>query len=247
MLSDHLIRPLALLLFIGLLAAACTTAADTTTTVATAPSTTAPTATTTSTTMPASTTTTVSPIVSEIRGTLDAYSTALAEADAETAVRYVDRETLELFDDLLLLASSNVHADDLDFLDAFLVLRFRHRFTSDQLDSLTGPDVFLTALEDGLMFSPVGELSFDAFNIIDDEATGEIAGSPAMWFSLEDGVWKIALGRTFDEYSSVLSLSLEAAALNSAGEGATRSDALLALLTELEGVDVDPSILAGPR
>ena len=192
-------------------------------------------------------TTTISPVVGEIRATLDAYSMALTEADAETAVRFVDRGTLELFDDLLLLASSNVHADDLDFLDAFLVLRFRHRFTSDQLDSLTAPDVFLTALEDGLMFSPVGELSFDAFNIVDDEATGEIAGSPAMWFSLEEGVWKIALGRTFDEYSSVLSLSLEAAALNAAGEGATRNDALLALLTELEGVVVDSDILTGPR
>ena len=35
-----------------------------------------------------------------------------------------------------------------------------------------------------------------------------------------------------------MSLSLEAAALNAAGEGATRNDALLALLTELEGVVV---------
>ena len=243
-----MIRRLTLCSLAALVAVSCTTAGDTSTTVGTTASTTAPPATTTSTTAaPPSTTTTMSPVVGEIRAALDAYSTALAEADAETAVRFVDRGTLELFDDLLLLASSNVHADDLDFLDAFLVLRFRHRFTSDQLDSLTAPDVFLTALEDGLMFSPVGELSFDAFNIVDDEATGEIAGSPAMWFSLEDGVWKIALGRTFDEYSSVLSLSLEAAALNAAGEGATRNDALLALLTELEGVVVDSDILTGPR
>ncbi|MFW2339119.1 MAG: hypothetical protein ACN4GK_03630 [Acidimicrobiia bacterium] len=242
-----MIRRLTLCSLAALVAVSCTTAGDTSTTVGPTASTTAPPTTTTSTAAAPSTTTTISPVVGEIRATLDAYSTALAEADAETAVRFVDRGTLELFDDLLLLASSNVHADDLDFLDAFLVMRFRHRFTSDQLDSLTAPDVFLTALEDGLMFSPVGELSFDAFNIIDDEATGEIAGSPAMWFSLEDGVWKIALGRTFDEYSSVLSLSLEAAALNAAGEGATRNDALLALLTELEGVVVDSDILTGPR
>ena len=242
-----MIRRLTLCSLAALLVVSCTTAADTSTTVGTTASTTAPPAKTTSTAAAPSTTTTISPVVGEIRATLDAYSKALAEADADTAVRFVDRGTLELFDDLLLLASSNVHADDLDFLDAFLVMRFRHRFTSDQLDSLTAPDVFLTALDDGLMFSPVGELSFDAFNIIDDEATGEIAGSPAMWFSLEDGVWKIALGRTFDEYSSVLSLSLEAAALNAAGEGATRNDALLALLTELEGVVVDSDILAGPR
>ena len=242
-----MIRRLTLCSLAALVAVSCTTARDTSTTVGTTASTTAPPATTTSTAAAPSTTTTISPVVGEIRATLDAYSTALAEADAETAVRFVDRGTLELFDDLLLLASSNVHADDLDFLDAFLVLRFRHRFTSDQLDSLTAPDVFLTAIEDGLMFSPVGELSFDAFNIVDDEATGEIAGSPAMWFSLEEGVWKIALGRTFDEYSSVLSLSLEAAALNAAGEGATRNDALLALLTELEGVVVDSDILTGPR
>jgi hypothetical protein len=158
----------------------------------------------------------------------------------------VDSGTLELFEDLLLLAGSPVHVDELDYLDAFLVLRLRHRFSAEDLGSMTAEDVFLTAIEDDLLFSSGGDIAFEAINIVDDEATGEVGGSPAMWFTLEDGEWKVALGRTFEEYAPVLSLTLEAAALQAAGDGATRGEALLLFLSTLEGAEVDPALLAAP-
>ena len=236
-------RPL-LLLALSVIAAACSSSPAVTTTTPTTPPSTMTTTTTSN--LAASTTTTVPQAAIDIRAALDGYASALAAGDGAAALTHVDRGTLELLDDLLLLASSPVHVDELDYLDAFLVLRLRHRFTGEELNEMTAADVFLTAIADDLIFPPADRIEFDGINLIDDEATGLIGGSPAMWFRLEGDGWKIALGRTFDEYSQVLSLSIEAAATRAAGEDATRSEGLLLLLSTLEGSDVDPTLLAGP-
>ena len=239
-----MIRPIAVLAFVGLIATGCTSTPATTT--AGTPTTAAPT-TTTATAPAASTTTTGPQAVLDIRSALEGYSNALSAGNGAGAIAFLDSETLDLFDDLLLLASSAVHVNELDFLDAFLVLRLRHRFSSEQLQSLTAADIFLTALDDNLAFPQIETIAFDSINIVDTGATGIVGGSPAMWFSLEEGAWKIALGRTFEEYAPVLGLSIESTALAVAGDAATRDDALLLLLSKLEGTEIDRALLAGPR
>nr|HSR44031.1 hypothetical protein [Acidimicrobiia bacterium] len=238
-------RRLLLLLCLSVVAAGCSSDDSPVTSAAQAPPPTTVTTSTTS-TIPASTTTTVPQAALDIRAALDGYSAALAAADGPGALAFVDGGTLDLFDDLLLLAASDVHLDDLDYLDAFLVLRLRHRFSGEDLRTMTASDVFLTAVADDLVFPPIDKIEFDAINLIDDEATGEIGGSPAMWFRLEADGWKIALGRTFDEYAQILSLTIEEAALRAAGDAATRSEALLLFVSTLEGEDVDPALIAGP-
>ncbi len=239
-----MIRRFLILLAVLTIGAACSPAPISTTTTQAPPST-LPTTTTTSTT-PETTTTTVPAAVGQIHAALDEYATALAEGDGPAALEYVDDGTLELFDDLLLLAASPIHVDQLDYLDAFLILRLRHRFSAAELDDMTASDVFLTTIEGDLVFPAADQIEFDAINLIGDEATGEIGGSPAMWFAFERGRWKLALGRTFDEYAQVLSLTIEAAATQAAGEGATPAEALLLFVSTLEGEEVDEALLAGP-
>jgi len=242
--APPMIRPISVLALVGLIAAGCTSSPTTTT--AGTPITAPPTTTNTSAPV-ASTTTTVPQAALDIRSALDGYSNALSAGNGADAIAFLDSETLDLFDDLVLLASSAVPVNELDFLDAFLVLRLRHRFSSEQLKSLTAADIFLTALDDNLAFPQIETIAFDSINIVDSEATGIVGGSPAMWFSLEEGAWKIALGRTFEEYAPVLGLSIESAALAAAGDGATRDNALLLLLSKLEGTEIDRALLTGPR
>lgn len=237
-------RRFLLLLCLSVVAAGCSSDSPITSTTQAPPSTTVTTLTTSP--VPESTTTTVPQAALDIRAALDGYSSALAEGNGPGALAYVDRGTLDLFDDLLLLAASNVHLDDLDYLDAFLVLRLRHRFSGEDLSTMTASDVFLTAVADDLVFPPIDRIEFDAINLIDDEATGEIGGSPAMWFRLEAEGWKIALGRTFEEYEQILSLTIEGAAVRAAGDDATRSEALLFFVSTLEGEDIDPALVVGP-
>lgn len=235
-------RRLLSLLAVLLLGAACSSSTPSTTA---APVTATPPTTTTS-TAPPTTTTTIPAAVGEIQAALDGYAAALADGDGSAALDYVDSGTLELFDDLLLLAASPIHVDELDYLDALLVLRLRHRFSGVELKDMTASDVFLITVDGDLVFPSADQIEFDAINLIGDEATGEISGSPAMWFALEQGEWKLALGRTFDEYAEILSLTIEAAATQAAGEGATPTEALLLFVSALEGADVDAALLAGP-
>jgi hypothetical protein len=239
-----MIRRFLIVLAVSSIGAACSSAPTSTTTTLAPPPSTSPT--TTSSTTPEPTTTTVPAAVGEIHAALDGYAAALAGGDGSAALEYVDDGTLELFDDLLLLAASPIHVDQLDYLDAFLVLRLRHRFSAAELDDMTAADVFLTTVDGDLVFPAADQIEFDAINLIGDEATGEIGGSPAMWFAFEQGRWKLALGRTFDEYAQVLSLTIEAAASQAAGEGATPAEALLFFVSTLEGADVDQGLLAGP-
>ncbi len=217
-----------------------------TTTIADVPATTTTIVATTTTTE--STTTTLPQAAIEIRAALDGYVAALAAADGRRALTYVDSGTLDLYGELLQLAAAPVHVDEMDFIDAILVVRLRLRFSEQELAALTAEDVFVTAIDEGLLISTPGErISFDAFNITDDEATGEVKGSPAMWFAREGGEWKVALGRTFAEYAPVLSVQLEQAAHDIAGVDAGRAESLLSLLSTIEETSIDPMLLAGPR
>lgn len=229
---------------ISLLLIGCGESAATTTSSVPAPTTTIV---TTTTTAPPSTTTTIPTDAIEIRAALNGYLDALTAADGTTALDFVDSGTLDLMNDLLLLAAAPVSVEEMEFLDALLVVRLRHRFPAAELDGMDAADVFVAAIEQDLLIgSPGAGISFDQINVIDDEATGEVGGSPAMWFKLEGTEWKVALGRTFDEYSDVLSVQLEQAAYASAPDGATRSEALLALLTTVEGEPIDPALISGP-
>lgn len=225
----------------------CSGTVASSTTVPVAPSTSIASTTTSTTAPPESTTTTVSQDAIDIRAALDGYLAALAAGDGAAAVQFVDSGTIGLMRDLLLLAAAPVSIEEMDFVDAVVVLRLRHRFPASALDELDAETLFVEAIEGQLLIgSPGPDITFEQINIIDDEAAGEVGGSPAMWFSKEDGVWKIALGRTYEEYSSVLSVTLEQSARELAGPEASLSDALLALVESVEGAEIDPEALLGP-
>ncbi|MDF1595610.1 MAG: hypothetical protein P1T08_05895 [Acidimicrobiia bacterium] len=240
-----MIRRFLLMLTVLALAGGCSSTPSTTT-IADIPTTTTTFGITS--TIPEPTTTTLPQAALEIRAAFDGYVAALAAADGRSALSYVDSGTLDLYGELLQLAAAPVHVDEMDFIDAVLVVRLRFRFSEQELALLTAEDVFVTAIDEALLISTPGErINFDAFNITDDQATGEVRGSPAMWFAREDGKWKVALGRAYEEYAPVLSVQLEQAAHDIAGADAGRADSLLGLLSTIEGTGIDPALLAGPR
>lgn len=240
-------RLLAVVVIGGVITACSGSAADTTTTVP-APTTTVAAPTTTvaaPTTSPPSTSSTVDATVG-IRAALGAYLDALGRGEPSAALEFVDGATIDLLEDLLVLAASPVHIDDLNVVDALIVLRLRHRFSGSELEQMSPGDAFDVAFTPDTLPS-FGDITFESFNIVGDEATGVVNGSPAMWFVREGGSWKVALARTFDEYTEVLSLMIESRALADAGGDVTITEALVALVSQLEGVEVDPALVSGPR
>jgi hypothetical protein len=234
-----------------ILVAACTTEPAPTTTTsppATSP-TTSTTADTTSTTADDTTTTTFSPEAAEILAALGAYQTALVARDGVGAADLVDEATIRLYAELVAAAAAQEPVETLPFIDALVIVRLRHRYSAAELSAFGGRDVFIAAVEEGMVSSTVGtdSVALDSVNISGDSATGVAQGTPVLWFVREEGTWRVALAEVLEQYGDVLGLQFEQAAIQTLGPDTTRRDALLWLGGLLEGGDLDPALLDGPR
>lgn len=136
-----------------------------------------------------------------VRAAFLQYKEAILRQQGEAAWLHVDTNTARYYDEMRLLAlnGSEEEVRALSFVNKTTVLLLRHRVGLEGLRPMTAKDVFVYAVDmgmigrDGVLKSNVGKV-----RVFADKASGELLHEGrvapfAYQFSKEDGQWKIDL------------------------------------------------------
>lgn len=150
------------------------------------------------------------------------YKEAILRQQGETAWQHVDANTARYYDEMRLLAlnGSEEKVRALNFVNKVTVLLLRHRVGLEGLRPMTTKDVFVYAVDkgmigrDGVLKSNVGKV-----RVFADKASGELLHEGkvapfAYQFTKEDGQWKIDLTAILPSANVAMKALIEREKLN---------------------------------
>jgi hypothetical protein len=173
------------------------------------------------------------------------YRTALIENDGEAALAIVDSGTIAWYDEVLeeALSLPRDELSELGFTEKFTILRVRHTYRRYEIEDMTGEELFRAMIDRGWSSrSAVEDITVGEEHIEGNSAWISFSPemtTPAMYFVLEDGEWKLALSQSFpiadEQYAE-------------AREGLEYEEELflMEMLVSLTEREVDERIFEGP-
>jgi len=181
-----------------------------------------------------------------VRAAFLQYKEAILRQQGETAWQHVDANTARYYDEMRLLAlnGSEKEARALSFVNKTTVLLLRHRVGLEGLRPMTAKDVFVYAVDkgmigrDGVLKSNVGKV-----RVFADKASGVLLHEGrvapfAYQFSKEDGQWKIDLTAILPSANVAMKALIEREKLN--------EDEFLLLLVESVSGSKPPATIWQP-
>lgn len=173
---------------------------------------------------------------------------ALERGDGKTAATLVSADTIALYDHCRSLAVSAPESSlrPLDQMSVVLVLQLRYLLSKQELQSMTGADLFAWGVEKGLLKKNTVEgIDITGVEFKGDRAAASLtkAGKPLdgsrFDFVQEDNHWKLDMLPIIDAGN----VALEAARAESGG---TRVGLAMDVLTQTYNKPMPPEILRGP-
>jgi hypothetical protein len=173
---------------------------------------------------------------------------ALERGDGKTAATLVSADTIALYDNCRSLAVSAPESTlrPLDQMSVVLVLQLRYLLPKQELQTMTGADLFAWGVEKGLLKKNTVEgidITGVEFNGSRAAASLTKAGKPLdssrFDFVQEDNHWKLDMLPIIDAGN----VALEAARAESGG---SRVDLAMDVLTQTYNKPMPPEILQGP-
>lgn len=141
-----------------------------------------------------------------IKATFAGYKSAILEDRGADAVNFVDSRTINYYDRVLkhVINADSLEIAQLDVLDKMVVLSIRARTKADKILSMDGAQLFVYAIEEGM----VGKGSVSQTHLSVMEVDGNAAKAfltkgdletPLFFdFYKEEGSWKIDITTVFD-------------------------------------------------
>ncbi|QDU36936.1 hypothetical protein Mal4_12370 [Maioricimonas rarisocia] len=136
----------------------------------------------------------------QIQNVFREFRTAIGNRDGFAAVGLVTAKSLQLYEEYRELA---LHADEETLqkrppADQLQILLLRHRFTAEQLEQTTGPQLLASVIESGFYGNSLESIQLGGIAVKDDmaHASAYIDGAPSTsryLFWREDGDWKFDL------------------------------------------------------
>lgn len=151
-----------------------------------------------------------------IRGTFKSYIESLQARDGERAAGLVTGATLDHYDQLRIhaLRSNEEMLGAHRMIDRMSVYLIRAEWDREDLEQMSGRDIFQSAVDLGWVGDELSALELDTVETNGERARTTIIanGQPAPFgfaFLLEEAVWKIDLSSFFDIAEIAISASLE--------------------------------------
>jgi hypothetical protein len=178
-----------------------------------------------------------------VRKTFNNYKSAILNDQGAVAIKYVDRNTLRYYNDVLQLVK---HADSakvaaLPIMDKMMVLLIRHRTPRGEILTFDGKSLFVYAVKSGMVGKQSVENSFVGQVLTEgDFAKGQyLMGTQKtalfLHFYKESGLWKIDLTSIFDVGSEAVQQLVTQSRQ-------TENDFLFLIMEQLTGKEPDPQI-----
>jgi hypothetical protein len=187
----------------------------------------------------------------QVRAAFRTYKQAALSGDGEAAASVVSEDTIRSFDRFRSLA---LHADSEDvhgysMFNRFVIAAFRLQIPPETLETLSGPEVFIFAVdhqlgidEDSISQLELGDISaFEGGTVAKAKIIVDGEETPSEFeFTKENGAWKLDLEALFGFANLALQQVAEEAGLS--------EDDLIFRALEFEyGRDVGPEIWDPPR
>ncbi|MDG1417040.1 MAG: hypothetical protein P8P99_04505 [Maricaulis sp.] len=136
----------------------------------------------------------------EVRANFDLYRQSLIDRNGEVSRSYVSASTIEYYESLRALAlyETEEALNQAVIIDRLTVYRIRAEWTGEQLETMTGAEVFIYAVDEGWVGSNLGALDIVSVRIFGDSATTNLSvnGERMPWgftFHKEEGAWRLDL------------------------------------------------------
>lgn len=134
------------------------------------------------------------------------YKTALQDQNGKSALDYVDKSTINYYEEMLQYA---IEADSLDInkmslMDKITILSIRHKISPQEIMRMDGKALFIYAINNGMIGSnSIDKITLSTIKIKESTADGYLMANGqelpmAFEFKKEDTEWKINLTSIFD-------------------------------------------------
>jgi len=170
------------------------------------------------------------------------FRTAISNRDGFAAVGLVTSKSLQKYEEYrdLALNADEATLRELPPADLLQTLLLRHRFTAEQLEQTTGPQLLASQIESGFYGNSLESIQLGNVAVKDDmaHAAAYIDGAPTMTrylFWLEDGSWKLDLASLAKKSNLDLTTIAEQ-------EGRTTTEQAIQVYTEITGEEVPPDL-----
>jgi hypothetical protein len=179
----------------------------------------------------------------KIKDVFNGYKNAIMKGKGEEAVKFVDRNTITYYQDMLntALDGDSAKLAALPVIDKLTVFTIRHKVPKADVESSNGRDFFIYAINNGM----VGKNSVAAIELSDVEVSGDKAKASVQSlgqktplhfeFNNEDGAWKLDITSIFAKTNEGIGMMLEKNEM-------TELDFVFKALESLTGKPVDNSI-----
>lgn len=182
-----------------------------------------------------------------VKAAFKTYQSALLKQDGAAAAAIVDRGTVDYYQRTRDLAVSGKpdHVKKLPVLDKLIVLRMRLQVPLAQLKAMDGKRALAFGVTQGWIGSEVAKAEAGAIEITGDRAslTFVVGGKPTpvkLGLRREAGGWRVDLVSLFRLSDAVIRKRQE-------DSGKSEDDFIFALLEQLAGKPVPPTIWNPPR
>lgn len=181
----------------------------------------------------------------EVKASFQRYTEALLKGDGETAWSLVDSGTQRFYSQMPgdAVSMRRDQLQRLDYAQKMQVLRLRAEFRKQQLESLSGRDVFVLAITNGWISKSAVQsvTTLQRVSVNGRYAVGYIPQDPKapFYFIYEDAQWKLSLWKLF-EFANAITKQMKEES------GLPDEEFLLALMRQLSKYEVNERILDGP-